>query len=51
VFSPEKNVGNFKPQNIHSPATSTLGSKAGKTNLMEPVETTLRKMNAGDIIK
>ena len=52
IFSPAKNLGNFKPQNILSPATPTLDiSKAGRINLMEPVESTLKKMNAGDRIK
>jgi len=52
IFSPAKHIGNFKPQNIFSPATPILDiSKGGRTNLMEPVESTLRKMNASDRIK
>ena len=44
IFSPAKNIGNFKPQNILSPATPTLDiSKAGRINMMEPVESTLKK--------
>jgi hypothetical protein len=52
IFSPVKNLTNLKPQNIFSPATPILDiSKGGRTNLMEPVESTLKKMNAGDRIK
>jgi hypothetical protein len=52
LFSPAKHIGNFKPQNIFSPATPILDiSKAGRTNLMEPIESTLKRMMAGDRIK
>jgi hypothetical protein len=44
IFSPVKNLTNLKPQNIFSPATPILDiSKAGRTNLMEPVESTFKK--------
>ena len=49
LFSPAKNIANFKPQNILSPSLDI--SKTRKTNLMEPVEVQLEKMNARDKIK
>ncbi len=50
LFSPAKNIANFKPQNILSPATPTI-SLTPKPKYIEPIDTTVKKMNAGDIIK